>query len=588
MKTSALTPTPALTRGLHQHRVMNQRDLRGSLRVVPCPTTRMILIVMAITAMPAMCTVPVVRTATDSTSMYMYTQPAPPDVSCHARDGNADCHTDDHYNTGDVGAAHAAHASHRAEYPDLATTPQALTAASSAHLIQSATAHLDRAERARALGATPLVVGRIAREAGAILDEVERRAATRMGDRDMAGLKAWSPLSSFLWYRFLVMTAHEASAKGNVPEAVQALKTAISILERSPPKTLSPADGRPIEMEIIATLVDLSTQESLAREHDDALKTLDHLELYQPKGDTAQTHFSKVVALQRGKVLRCANRLNEAAASYRRALENARRLDDFDDPATAHQLGTRMNELVEVLNWQGKTTEAGKVASAAADIMGWPSAVQRPVHRHVHGLRSAPWLDLASFPTVGRLADSLVEFSEALKTESIELIQKGAFRMQSECLHDPDRGSWGYVAVVGDADPTWCEVAVAPAACKWLETARTLDGVASIVRVGYSLVEPSAWIRPHTGVDNTQLKLHLGLHVPTASPRVDTSDSDVDVNSNRCATFIVAGVAGGWKQDGVIFFDDTFEHEVWNNCSEARVVLQVVIRHPDITGQESK
>ena len=33
----------------------------------------------------------------------------------------------------------------------------------------------------------------------------------------------------------------------------------------------------------------------------------------------------------------------------------------------------------------------------------------------------------------------------------------------------------------------------------------------AVKRVGYSALEARAWIRPHTGVDNRFLKLHLGL-----------------------------------------------------------------------------
>ena len=33
----------------------------------------------------------------------------------------------------------------------------------------------------------------------------------------------------------------------------------------------------------------------------------------------------------------------------------------------------------------------------------------------------------------------------------------------------------------------------------------------AVKRVGYSALEARAWIRPHTGVDNQFLKLHLGL-----------------------------------------------------------------------------
>ena len=38
-------------------------------------------------------------------------------------------------------------------------------------------------------------------------------------------------------------------------------------------------------------------------------------------------------------------------------------------------------------------------------------------------------------------------------------------------------------------------------------------------------------------------------------------------------------------ENSVLFFDDSYEHQAWNNCSDGegglpRVVLQVVVRHP--------
>ena len=34
--------------------------------------------------------------------------------------------------------------------------------------------------------------------------------------------------------------------------------------------------------------------------------------------------------------------------------------------------------------------------------------------------------------------------------------------------------------------------------------------------------------------------------------------------------------------DGVLFFDDSFEHRVWNECDAERVVFQVVFVHPEV------
>ena len=37
-----------------------------------------------------------------------------------------------------------------------------------------------------------------------------------------------------------------------------------------------------------------------------------------------------------------------------------------------------------------------------------------------------------------------------------------------------------------------------------------------------------------------------------------------------------------WEQGKLLFFDDSFEHDVVNNCDQERVVFQVVFLHPDL------
>ena len=39
---------------------------------------------------------------------------------------------------------------------------------------------------------------------------------------------------------------------------------------------------------------------------------------------------------------------------------------------------------------------------------------------------------------------------------------------------------------------------------------------------------------------------------------------------------------GAWDEGSVIFFDDSFEHTVINDCDQVRVVFQVVFLHPDL------
>ena len=41
-----------------------------------------------------------------------------------------------------------------------------------------------------------------------------------------------------------------------------------------------------------------------------------------------------------------------------------------------------------------------------------------------------------------------------------------------------------------------------------------------------------------------------------------------------------------WEEGKAIVFDDSYEHEVWNETDEARVLLLVDIWHPDVRAEE--
>lgn len=70
----------------------------------------------------------------------------------------------------------------------------------------------------------------------------------------------------------------------------------------------------------------------------------------------------------------------------------------------------------------------------------------------------------------------------------------------------------------------------------------------------FSLLAPRTRIPPHTGVANTRLVCHLPLIVPPS-----------------CG-FRVGATAREWKVGKAFVFDDTIEHEAWNDSDELRVV----------------
>lgn len=94
--------------------------------------------------------------------------------------------------------------------------------------------------------------------------------------------------------------------------------------------------------------------------------------------------------------------------------------------------------------------------------------------------------------------------------------------------------------------------------------------IANSPTVMFSLLRPGARIAPHTGTHNTRLVCHLPLVVPSA-----------------CG-FRVGNEVREWQEGKVLVFDDTIEHEAWNNSNEDRVVLIFDIWRPELSEQERR
>jgi aspartyl/asparaginyl beta-hydroxylase (cupin superfamily) len=84
----------------------------------------------------------------------------------------------------------------------------------------------------------------------------------------------------------------------------------------------------------------------------------------------------------------------------------------------------------------------------------------------------------------------------------------------------------------------------------------------------FSVLHPGAKIAPHTGFINTRLICHLPLLVPP-----------------DCG-FRVGNDTRPWVPGKTFLFDDTINHEAWNNSDQTRVVLLFDIWRPELTEQE--
>jgi aspartate beta-hydroxylase len=84
----------------------------------------------------------------------------------------------------------------------------------------------------------------------------------------------------------------------------------------------------------------------------------------------------------------------------------------------------------------------------------------------------------------------------------------------------------------------------------------------------FSLLKPNTRIPPHGGVSNTRLVTHVPLIIPAG-----------------CG-FRVGNETREWEPGKAWVFDDTINHEAWNNSDKLRVVLIFDIWHPLLSEAE--
>jgi beta-hydroxylase len=89
-------------------------------------------------------------------------------------------------------------------------------------------------------------------------------------------------------------------------------------------------------------------------------------------------------------------------------------------------------------------------------------------------------------------------------------------------------------------------------------TAELLGRVPNIQTAWFSILAPGYHIPAHTGVTKGILRSHLGLIIPREREKCRIRVSD-EVRA--------------WEAGKVFTFDDTFEHEVWNDTGDERVIL---------------
>jgi aspartyl/asparaginyl beta-hydroxylase (cupin superfamily) len=96
-------------------------------------------------------------------------------------------------------------------------------------------------------------------------------------------------------------------------------------------------------------------------------------------------------------------------------------------------------------------------------------------------------------------------------------------------------------------------------------TAALMEQIPGMKTAMFSILSPRKHILDHRGPYKGVLRYHLGLIVPQAA-----EDCRIRVGED----------IRHWEEGKSMIFDDTFNHEVWNDTDETRVVLFVDVLRP--------
>ncbi|XP_050314825.1 aspartyl/asparaginyl beta-hydroxylase isoform X4 [Anthonomus grandis grandis] len=211
--------------------------------------------------------------------------------------------------------------------------------------------------------------------------------------------------------------------------------------------------------------------------------------------------------------------------------------------------------------------EANKIHEEGVKQNVFLSKYQRSLY-NVRRLKGKPWWQPEDLPSYQGFFTSLKDNWKKIRYEGLSALNEQGF-YEDEAENLKDKGTWKQLELFSRGHKSKKNCRKTPITCGLVQ--KFSD--ASSCRRGqtkFSVIHPGTHVWPHCGPTNCRLRVHLGLKV---SP----------------GTFIRVGdETRSWEEGEIIIFDDSFEHEVWHNGSEFRLVLIVDVWHPDLTPAEKK
>ncbi|EHB16565.1 Aspartyl/asparaginyl beta-hydroxylase, partial [Heterocephalus glaber] len=295
---------------------------------------------------------------------------------------------------------------------------------------------------------------------------------------------------------------------------------------------------------------DLGVGYLLMGDNDHAKKVYEEVLNVTPNDGFAKVHY--------GFILKAQNRIAESIPYLKEGIESGD--PGTDDGRFYFHLGDAMQRVgnKEAYKWYELGYKRGHFASV------W----QRSLY-NVNGLKAQPWWTPRETGYT-ELVKSLERNWKLIRDEGLAVMDKanGLFLPEDENLRE--KGDWSQFTLwqQGRKNENACKGA--PKTCALLEKFPETTGCRR-GQIKYSVMHPGTHVWPHTGPTNCRLRMHLGLVIPKNGCKI------------RCANETKT-----WEEGKVLIFDDSFEHEVWQDSSSFRLIFIVDVWHPELTPQQRR
>lgn len=323
-------------------------------------------------------------------------------------------------------------------------------------------------------------------------------------------------------------------------------------------------------------------------EYELALDAMDHALALQPAYPMALLH--------RGSILEMLGRQQEAVRAYHKAWTQA---PGFQQKRYSERTPAHLRELlshsadmirqarVNLLDkafaplrsqhYAASLQRAGEFAELyLGNIMPrYTHAMQRPAFLYFPDLRPRAFFDRQDFDWIMELESA----TSSMREELLTVLQHPDELQPYVQLTTPDPAQWKelnhsrqwssfHLYKGGERQAPQCsQCPITTAAIENLPLVYTPNHSPEIF---FSILKPGTHIPPHYGLANYKIAVHLPLIVP--------ADCAIRVG-NETRT---------WTEGRCLIFDDSFQHEAWNNSNELRAVLILEVWNPQLSAAEQQ